>query len=84
MVSWLLLSYQKWITASIEDGQAKGLAKNDLCGHVRDYLNDNHGKYWHCFVGYNFFSIRRELPVDENSAAFKLDGFDWIIFKGRQ
>ena len=73
---------QGWIIEAVEKGTVQGLSGQSLCEHLATHMTNNHGKYWHCFVG-KIFSLNDEDPATDNGAWFDLDGESWIVFRSR-
>ena len=55
------------------------LVVKDCAKHVQKWMTDNHGKYWHCFVGFRHSYHIYMAPGIDNTAKFVLDG----LFCGR-
>ena len=71
---------QGWINEAINTGKSKGFSGQSLCAHIREYMDENHGKYWHCSVT-RIFYVTPAIPNADNAASFDLDGEEWIVFK---
>ena len=72
---------RSWIIEAIERGQERGLGGQGLCEHVQKWMTDNHGKYWHCFVGQKHGFHVYQNPGIDNSVQFYLNGVVWTVFR---
>ena len=69
---------QGWIIEAIEKGKVEGLSGYPLCDQVSTYMTNDHGKYWHCFVGHKYSSFYDVKPGTDNAAMFFLG--KWLFF----
>ena len=71
---------QEWINEAINTGISKGLSGVGLRSHIRQYMNVNHGKYWHCAIT-RCYAFTNQNPAADNAAEFEFNGEGWIVFK---
>lgn len=75
---------QSWVIKAIKDGQANGLDGISLCAHVKDYMNDHHGKFWYCAVGPMVSICGNFQGGADSRATFEVKDIQWVLFKGAE